>query len=124
MSEDKTQVKNLLVPVSNPSEVAAPLGTVVPGPVVENLAVPTHTEVPVSQPLRDIGITRIPVAKLPDTEDMQPTPPNFSSIGDMTLPVGIIDINDARRKRRTSVNEGPAWVGTEVIRQQDKLEAA
>ncbi len=86
MPEDQTRDQNQIGTVAKettPPSVVAP-------DLVENLATPTHTEVPIPQPLRDIGVAQIPVPKLPDEEGMRPSPPNFGSIeGDLDLPIPI-----------------------------------
>ncbi len=123
MPEDQIQARNQVQPVSDPNkEVALPTTSV--GQPVENLVAPTHTEVAIPQPLQDIGIKQIPVAKLPDIERMQPSPPNFGSIGEMNLPVGIEDINAARALRQGNPQVGIAWEATEVVREEGKLAKA
>ena len=85
MNADQSQAQN---PVGSVAKEIVPPGAV-SSQLVEGIA-PTHSEVDLSQPVQDAGVTRIPVAKLPDVHGMQPSPPNFDSIkGDLELPIPI-----------------------------------
>ena len=86
MSQDEVRDQN---PVGVVAKETVPV-TPVAAQQVENLAIPTHSQVVITQPLKNAGVAQIPVAKLPDEEGMQPSPPNFGSIkGDLDLPIPI-----------------------------------
>ena len=80
----------------------AVVSDVSPNPDVSGLVRPTHTEVTVPEPLRGVMQSN-PVAKLPDTHGMKPTPPNFGSIGKFNIP---IPIEQVRKQSQGSVEIG------------------